>query len=126
MSAGGIVQAAVIAHLAPLGRVFDAVPARAAMPYLVVEDPVLAAGDAVGLAGRTGTIAITCIDAGVSPVRVRALLAAVEAAMATLPPQPGGGWRITSARLVRSQIALGKGERWVATSTFAVRMYRSN
>lgn len=126
MSAGTIVQAAVVAHLGGLGRVFDAPPARAALPYLVVEDPILAAGDAVGVAGRTGTIAVACIDTGVSPARARALLAAVEAAMATFPPQAPLGWRVTSLRLVRSQIALGKGERWSATSVFAVRMYRSN
>jgi hypothetical protein len=121
-----VLQAAVMTQLAPLGRVFDAVPARAATPYLVVDAPVLAAGDAVGVAGRAGTLAVSCIDGGVSPVRVRALLAAVEAALGGLPAQVGEGWRVTSIRLARSQMAIGKGERWSATSVFAVRMYRSN
>lgn len=126
MSAGTMLQAAVMAQLAPLGRVFDAVPTRAALPYVVVDAPVLAAGDAVGVAGRTGTLAVACVDSGVSPVRVRALLAAVEAALAGLPAQIGEGWRVTSVRLARSQVSIGKGERWSATSVFAVRMYRSN
>lgn len=126
MSAATTLQAAAVAGLAGLGRVFDAPPARAAMPFVVVEDPVLAAGDAAGVAGRTGTIAVTCVDSGVSPVRVRALLAAVEAGLAGLPPQVGDGWRVTSLRLARSQIAVGRTGRWTATSIFAVRMYRSN
>ncbi|GAA0656892.1 hypothetical protein GCM10009102_01050 [Sphingomonas insulae] len=111
---------------APPARVFDAPPARAALPYVVVEDPVLMASDAVGITGRSGTVAIACVDGGVSPVRARALLAAVEAAMAGLPPQLREGWRVTSVRLARSQVTQGKGERWTASSVFAVRMFRSN
>lgn len=126
MSAGAVLRAAVVAHLGDVGRVFDAAPARAAMPYVVVDDPVLAAGDAIGVSGRTGTLAIACIDTGVSPERVRALLAAVEARMASLPPAPGEGWRVTAVRLARSQVVQGKGERWTATGVFAVRMFRSN
>lgn len=126
MSAGSVLQAAVVAHLTGMGRVFDAPPVRAAMPYVVVDDPVLAAGDAVGVAGRSGTVAVSCIDGGVSPDRVRALLAEVEARMASLPAQVGEGWRVTAVRLARSVVGQGKGERWTATSVFAVRMFRSN
>ena len=126
MSAAGVLRAAVAARLAGLGRVFDAPPARAAMPYVVVDDPVLAAGDAVGVAGRSGTVAVSCVDHGVSPERVRALLASVEAAMTGVPGQLDEGWRVTSVRLARSAVSQGKGERWTATSVFAVRMFRSN
>lgn len=126
MSAGSVLRAAVVAQLAGLGRVFDAPPVRAALPYVVVDDPVLAAGDAVALAGRSGTVAVSCIDGGVSPERVRALSGEVEAALADLPAQIGEGWRVTSVRLARSVVAPSKGERWTATSVFAVRMFRSN
>ena len=126
MSAGRRLQAAAVAHLNGLGRVFDAPPARTAMPYVVIEHPVLAAGDAVGVTGRSGTVAVTCVDGGVSPDRARALLAAVEAAMTDLPPQLDDAWRVTSVRLARSAISQGKGERWTARSVFAVRMFRSN
>lgn len=121
-----MLRAAVAMHLADVGRVFDAPPVRAAMPHVVVDDPVLAAGDAIGVLGRTGTMTVSCIDVGVSPDRVRALLAAVEARMASLPPQLGEGWRVTQVRLVRSTVAQAKGERWTAASVFAVRMFRSN
>lgn len=126
MSAGAVLRAAVVARLAGIGRVFDAPPVRAATPYAVVDDPLLAAGDAVGVAGRSGTIAVAAVDTGVSPARVRALIAAAEAAMAMLPAEIGEGWRVTSVRLVRSVVVQGKGERWTATSVFAVRMFRSN
>lgn len=126
MSAGAVLQAAAMARLAGLGRVFDAPPVRGAMPYLVVEDPVLAAGDAAGVAGRTGTITVACMDMGTSPVRVRALIAAAEAAIGGLAADLGGGWRLTAVRLARGQVVAGKNERWTAAATFAVRMYRVN
>jgi len=126
VSAAAVLHQAAMAQLAPLGRVFEATPTRAALPYLVVEDPVLGAGDAAGVSGRTGSITVLCTDGGVSLARVRALLGEVEAAMAQLPVDPGSGWRVTALRLTRSQLQLGKGERWIASATFAVRMYRVN
>ncbi len=126
MSAAGVLQAAAVARLAGVGRVFDAPPTRSATPYLVVEDPVLAADDAVGVAGRRGLVAVTCIDGGSSPVRVRALLAAAEGALAALPGAIGEGWRVTAVRLARGTLERAKGEGWSGTSTFAVRMYRIN
>lgn len=124
MSAGLRMHAAVLAHLTGLGRVFDAPPARAALPYWVVEDPVLTAGDAVGVAARTGGIAITCAAADAASARDG--LAAVEALMATLPRDLGEGWQVTAVRQTRSQVSQGKSERWSATGVFAVRMYRVN
>lgn len=123
MSAGTVLHAAVCAHLASLGRVFGAPPARAALPYRVVEDPVLAAGDGAGVAGRTGSVAIGCVAADAA--EARAQMAALEARMATLPPECGAGWRLTAVRPVRSQTT-AKGERWTATLVFAVRLYRIN
>ncbi|MFN3434639.1 MAG: DUF3168 domain-containing protein [Sphingomonas sp.] len=126
MSAARLLQAATVARLAGVGRVFDAPPTRSAMPYLVVEHPVLAADDAVGVAGRRGMLAVTCSDGGSSPERVRASLAAVETALAALPGAIGEGWRVTAVRLARSTVGQAKGEGWSGTSVFAVRMYRIN
>ena len=123
MTAGEALQAAVLRQLAPL-RVFAAPPARAALPYAVVADPVLGAADAAGVAGRSGTILIAGEDEGERPDRLRALLAGVETAMAALPAEVGGGWRIAMLRLVRSRIVAGRGTRWTGSSEFAVRLYR--
>lgn len=128
MSAGAVLQAAVVAHLREVGpeglMVFDAPPVRGGVPYAVVGEAVLGAADAAGVAGRVGTIAVTCIDDGERPVRLRALVGAVEEAVAGLTGDPGQGWRIAGLRLARSRIVAAKGDRWVATSEFAVRLFR--
>ncbi|AXJ95484.1 hypothetical protein DM480_08095 [Sphingomonas sp. FARSPH] len=125
MGGAAVLRAAVLRQLAPL-RAFDAPPARAATPYAVVGEPVLAAIDAAGVSGRGGTIVIAGEDEGEAPERLRRLLAGVEAAMEAMPADLGtGGWRLASVRLARSRIA-GKGRRWTGMSEFAVRLYRLN
>ncbi|MCP3735041.1 DUF3168 domain-containing protein [Sphingomonas sp. RP10(2022)] len=127
MSAGEVLRAALLAHLGGVVRVFDAPPLRASMPQVVLDDPVLAAADAAGVRGRVGTIAVGYADDGESPVRLRALIAVVEAAMDGVPADlGGGGWRLATLRLTRSRLWRGKSDRWVAMSEFAVRMYRIN
>ena len=123
MSAGVVLHAAVLAHLKATCRVFDAPAARAAMPVAVLGEAVLGASDAAGVSGRTGTIVVDYVDTGESPARLRALVGAVEAA-AGVPRGLGEGWQLTGLRLTKSRIQRGKGDRWVASSEFAVRMYR--
>ncbi|MEE8610897.1 MAG: DUF3168 domain-containing protein [Sphingomonas aquatilis] len=124
MSAGVVLHAAVLAHLKTTCRVLDAPTARAAMPVAVLGEAVLGASDAAGVSGRTGTIAVDYVDTGESPARLRALVGAVEAAAAGVPRGLGEGWQLTGLRLTKSRIQRGKGDRWVASSEFAVRMYR--
>jgi len=124
MSAATVLHAAVLAHLTRTCRVFDAPPARAAMPVAVLGEAVLGASDAAGVSGRTGTIAVDYADTGESPARLRALVGAVEAAMEGAPRGLSEGWQFTGLRLTKSRIQRAKGDRWVASSEFAVRMYR--
>lgn len=124
MSAATVLHAAVLAHLKATCRVFDAPTARAAMPVAVLGEAVLGASDAAGVSGRTGTIVVDYVDTGESPARLRALVGAVEAAAAGVPRALGEGWQLTGLRLTKSRIQRGKGDRWVASSEFAVRMYR--
>jgi hypothetical protein len=127
VSAGAVLYAAVLAHLRRQTRVFAAPPLRAAMPRVVLDDPVLAAADASGVTGRIGTIAVTYDDIGEQPDRLRALIAAVETAMASMPVDLGAeGWRLAGLRLARSRLVRGKAEHWTGTSAFAVRMFRIN
>ena len=127
MSAATVLHAAVVAHLRSHVRVFDAPPLRAAMPQLVVDDPVLAAADAAGVSGRVGTIALVYADDGERPERLRALVARIEAAMERLPVDLGAeGWRLAGLRLARSRLVRGRNEQWSGTSDFAVRMFRIN
>jgi hypothetical protein len=125
--AGQVLHAALLAHLRREVAVFDAPPLRAAMPQAVLGDPVLGAADGAGVSGRVGSIAVTCTDTGERPDRLRALVATIEAAMERVPADLGaGGWRLGGLRMARSRLVRGKGERWVATSEFAVRMFRIN
>ena len=130
MSAGMRLVAALLAELdghpalAPM-RVFDFVPARFAHPYAVIGQPVLLAEDAVDVVARIGSVEVQCRDGGEDPARLRALLGALEDAMAALPDDLGGGWRLTFLRLARSEMRMVK-EGWLARSLWGVRMFRVN
>ncbi len=133
MSGGSVLQATVVAALAAEAAlagvaVFDAAPARAALPYAVVDEPVLTDWGAKGWTGREGTLAVLVQDAGAGggerPVRLRALAGAVEAALPGLDTELGEGWRLATIRLSRSRITRAAGDRWVASVEWRVRIYR--
>ena len=128
MSARTTLQAAIVARLDAITglRVFDAPPVRGGLPYAVVEEPVLQQADAAGIAGRTGTVAVLSYDSGERPVRLRALVTAIEAAMEDLSGDVGAGWRLVGVRLARSRLARTTEDRWRGVSEFAVRLYRES
>jgi hypothetical protein len=120
-----VLQAAVVSAVQGIVTAFDAPPVRAALPYAVVEDAVLARWGGAGIEGREGRARIVLHDAGERPVRLRALSAAVEEAVAAVAGEIGEGWRVVALRLVRSRVVrAGGGDRWTATSEFAVKLYR--
>ncbi|OWK28914.1 tail completion protein gp17 [Sphingomonas mucosissima] len=122
---GGALQAALVAAVRDVLTTFDAPPVRAALPYAVVEDAVLARWGGVGIDGREGRVRIVLHDAGERPVRLRVLAAQAEEAVAALSGEIGAGWRVVALRLVRARIVKsGGGDRWTATSEFAVTIYR--
>lgn len=131
MSAGGMLQAAIVAALqghAPLYEltVFDAPPVRGGLPYAVVGEPVLADWSAVEVAGREGRVAVTLHDAGERPLRLRAMLGEVEEQLPALAAAVGEGWHVAQLRLARSRMVRGRDEDWAATAEFTVRMWREN
>jgi TP901-1 family phage major tail protein len=86
-AAGPAVQAAAVAALAAALEgcaVFDALPPRAGLPFAVVDEPVTADWSAAGLDGRELRLSLRIEDAGERPVRLRALVAAAEAAVGAL------------------------------------------
>ena len=125
--------AAVLAGLDDRGAddaltVFDAPPVRAAMPYAVIEEPVLSAIGASGIEGVEARIAITVTDGGERPVRLRRLIAGIEARMAALPERiadADGDWRAVVRRLIKSRITRAKAGHWIGTSEFMVRAWRA-
>ena len=107
------------------GGVYDAPPVRSALPYAVVDEPVLSDWSTTTWRGREGRVVVTLHDGGERPVRLRAMLGAAEAAVEGLDPLLSDGWRLVRAQLVRSRV-LRVGERWRGTSEFLVRMYRED
>lgn len=128
MSAREALAAQVMTHLDgrasldPL-RFFDPSPARAALPYGVIEEPVLTDWSTATWTGFEGRLVIVLHDGGERPTRVRRLMGLVEAAMMSLPPDLPEGWRLVRCQLVRGRVAR-VGEQWRATSEWVVRMYR--
>ena len=109
--------------------VFDAPPVRGGLPHLVVEAPLLSDAGVAGWSGREGRLTVVLEDAGERPVRLRALLAAVEAGLPGLAGAAiGDGWRLVTVRLARSRLArVGRQEsRWQAAAEFAFRMWRQD
>lgn len=127
MSARAALQAGVLAAAQGVDGfvLFDAPPMRATVPYGIVGEPVLADWSTKDWTGREGRIAIVLTDAGERPVRLRAAAERIEAAVCTMPVLLAGGWRVASVRFVRGQVTRGTGDRWIATSVFAVRIYRT-
>ncbi|WP_380784580.1 DUF3168 domain-containing protein [Sphingomonas sp. R86521] len=127
-SAGTTLQATIVARLGlTVGvRVFDAPPVRGGLPYAVVEEPVLQQADAAGIAGRAGTMSVSCHDAGERPVRLRTLVGSIEDAIEGLSGDVGEGWRLVGVRLTRSRLTRIGDDRWRGMSEFAVRLYRES
>jgi|APFEC2959095171_1045051.scaffolds.fasta_scaffold00008_239 hypothetical protein len=113
---------------APLGTltgVFDAPPVRAALPYAVVGEAVLADWSTKDTKGREARVAVMLHDGGERPARLRLLAGEVETAIAAMPRDLGDGWRIVSLAFVRSRIVPNGAGRWIATSEYRVRMLES-
>lgn len=128
MSVQALLQAAVAVAIDGLDvtAVFDAPPVRAALPYAVVEEAVLADWSTKDMDGREGRFAVTVRDGGERPVRLRVLAGAVEDAVAVMDRYPGEGWRIASLMFVRGRIVRDGESRWMSVSEFRVRMLREN
>ena len=129
MSAHRLVQAAAVSAVRAVSgeaNVFDAPPGRAAVPFVVIEPPLLVDWSAKDWRGREGRLTVSAQDRSERPARLRELAAEIENAVEAMPPDLGEGWRLVSARLVRSRIARSGDDRWTAAVEFVVRIYREN
>lgn len=105
--------------------VFDAPPARAAHPFVLVAEPVLTDLSAGLTTGREARVPVLIEDGGESPARLRALMTAAEDALMALPRVLPGGWHVTVSAFARSRVATAGG-RWVATIEWRVRLWRED
>ncbi|MDF7777802.1 DUF3168 domain-containing protein [Sphingomonas sp. AOB5] len=128
MSVRVLLQAGVIAAIDGLevSGVFDAPPVRAALPYALVEEVVLADWSTKDMAGREGRFAVQLHDGGERPARLRVLAGAVEDAIEVMDRELGEGWRIVSLTFVRGRIVRERDAHWTSLSQFRVRMLKES
>lgn len=82
--------------------VYDAPPVQAAFPYALVEAGSVTDWGHKNGTGREARIAVTLRDAGELPVRLRAAMAEVEAALAASVPE-AEGWQVVTFTWLRSR-----------------------
>lgn len=124
MSARAALQAAVVAAVRDGVdvTVFEAPPVRAALPYALVEEPVLTDWSTKDWRGHEARFATLVRDGGERPVRVRALLALASDAVLAMAPAIGG-WRIATLRPTRERL-VRSGTEWLGAAEFVARLYR--
>ncbi|GAA4781236.1 hypothetical protein GCM10023219_31860 [Stakelama sediminis] len=131
MSAGAVVQAALVAALRADGdvtgavtAVFDAPPVRSARPWLMVEEPVLTPWGTKDAEGWEARISMLAEDEGERPLRLRRLVETVGAAVEGVPGDLGEGWRLVTLAVLRSRIVRAGSQRWTAVIELRARMLR--
>jgi hypothetical protein len=125
-SASEALAAAALTALAGVGRLngaFDGVPVKATLPYATIELGAESDWSWKGGEGREIRLAATVRGGGERPGRLRALLAAVEAALLGLSGA-GGAWRIVNAVVVRVRTAQRRAGEWNGVVEARVRMER--
>ncbi|HUD93428.1 tail completion protein gp17 [Sphingobium sp.] len=131
MGAEVAVRAAVIAALRADGALMDQVnalydgePGRAAAPYGVVGECLGADWGGKDVEGRELRLTIALVVAEETPGRLAGMMARVDPAIGAAGAQDG--WRIVSARLLRSRVARngGGGSGWRAVVDYRVRAVR--
>ncbi|WP_145200404.1 DUF3168 domain-containing protein [Sphingobium sp. B2] len=110
MSAEVAVRAAVIDALRAdtllmdgLNGLFDGDPVRASQPYGVVGECIGADWGGKDVAGRELRLTIGLHDGGETPARLAGMIARIDPVLAGVAVREG--WRIVTARLVRSRVA---------------------
>lgn len=123
MSAGGALQAAVVASLvdAGLSGVFDGPPARAAYPYAAVDAGSEADWGHKTAAGREVSLAVTVWDD--QPARLRELADVVEQRIAGVTLS--GEWELVGLRFVRRRVIRDVAGPWAAAIDFRARLLAS-
>ncbi|MBV8688410.1 MAG: DUF3168 domain-containing protein [Alphaproteobacteria bacterium] len=103
--AGAALQDSAIARLAGLdglSAAYPGAPLQAVFPYATVECGVEADWGHKSGAGRELRLAVTLRDRGEAPLRIRALMEAAEARLASPPAAPG--WQVVSFARLRSRL----------------------
>jgi hypothetical protein len=132
MSAEVAARVAVIAALRAdgalmdgLNGLFDGEPGRASAPYGYVGECIGADWGGKDVEGRELRLSIGLRSADETPVRLGAMIGRIDPALAAALVQDG--WRIVTARLIRSRVARDDGREpggWRAVVDYRLRVVR--
>lgn len=111
---------AALAGVGGIGRVYDAPPLQAAVPYALVQCDLESDWSHKGGGGREVRLAATVFDKGERPERLRRLAAEAEAALGAVAV--GGGWRLVTMRYLRMRIVHEPKGGWAAVIEFRARL----
>ena len=100
--------------------VFDGPPARAAWPYLVIDDGATRDWSHKTARGREHRIGVTVWDDGSSPGRIKMLAGEVEAAIEAMPVDLDGH-RLVSLVHVQTRMTRDPDGPWAASVTYRAR-----
>lgn len=121
MSAGGALQAALAAALAGEARltgIYDGPPARAGLPYAVIDAGSESDWSHKSGGGREVLVALTLWDE--QPARLAELADAVEAAAAGVGAV--AGWQLVSMRMIRRRTVRDVAGPWATAIDFRARL----
>lgn len=129
MSAEVAVRAAVIAALRgdltlidQMNGLYDGEPARAAAPYGIVGECLGADWGGKDVEGRELRLTVALVVADETPARLGGMIARVEPAIGAAGV--ADGWRIVSARLLRSRVGRSGAGAWRANVDYRLRVAR--
>ncbi|MFY9351014.1 MAG: DUF3168 domain-containing protein [Sphingobium sp.] len=129
MSAEVAVRGAVIAALRndlalmdQMNGLYDGEPARAAAPYGVVGECLGADWGGKDVEGRELRLTVALVVADETPARLGGMIARIEPAIGAAAV--ADGWRIVSARLLRSRVARNGAGGWRASVDYRLRVVR--
>jgi len=126
MSAGEALQAAALGALREIEGlgVYEGPPAQAAFPYAIVEAGPESDWSHKSGEGRELRLAVVLHDKSERPVRLKALMAAAEAALGGLGAV--AGWQLVTLRFMRSRTARDAKGIWVGSIEYRARMMRAD
>lgn len=129
MSAEVAVRAALIAALRndltlmdQINGLYDGEPARAAAPYGVVGECQGADWGGKDIEGRELRLTLALVVAGETPAGLGGMIARIDPAIGAAAVVDG--WRIVSARLLRSRVARNGASGWRASVDYRLRVVR--
>lgn len=124
--ASGALTAAAVAALdgvAGLNGAYDGPPLQAAFPYAVVEAGPERDWSHKSGEGRELRLAATLFDKGERPARLRALMAAAEAALDGIPVELDG-WRLVNLVFLRGRMLRSNVAAWSGVIEYRARMLK--